>query len=59
PVLWNKRFKNDLFFVFLLIVFFSMMTDDTLERQDGLTFFVFFYALFLFLLPSKNEEKEY
>ena len=59
PVLWNKRFKNDLFFVFLLIVFFSMMTDDTLERQDGLTFFAFFYALFLFLFPSKNEEKEY
>lgn len=57
PVLWNKRFKNDLFFVFLFIVFFSMMTDDTMERQDGLTFFAFFNALFLFLFPYSNNKK--
>jgi hypothetical protein len=38
-------------------MFFSMMTDDTLERQDGLTLFAFFNAYFLFLMPFFPEKK--
>jgi hypothetical protein len=32
----------------LLIVGVSFLTDDTLERQAGVTFFTFFYGLLCF-----------
>ncbi len=56
PFLASRRFKNDLFFIFFVIVISAMMTDDTFERQDGLTFFAFFNAFFLFLMPFKADE---
>lgn len=52
PILTQIK-RNDYFFVlFLIIVFMSMLTEDTLESQDGLTFFAYFYALFLFQRPQ-------
>ena len=37
-----------------------MLVEDTIESQEGLTFFVFFNTLFLFLRPqnSSHERKE-
>lgn len=58
PFLASRRFKNDLFFIFFVIVICAMMTDDTFERQDGLTFFAFFNAFFLFLMPFNTHEKQ-
>lgn len=54
PILKNKQ-------KFLLIMFFvistaSFFTEDTLETQVGVTFFIFFNSLFL-LLPQKNKLK--
>jgi hypothetical protein len=40
--------KDFLFLSFLLIAFISMLNEDTLETQAGVTFFAFFNALFLF-----------
>lgn len=52
PILAQNK-SNDYFFVFfLIIVLMSMLTEDTLESQDGLTFFAYFYALFLFQRPQ-------
>jgi hypothetical protein len=34
--------------VFFIIIFMSMLTEDTLETQAGATFFAFFNALLLF-----------
>ena len=48
PVVSLKRFRNSLFLVFFCLVIFSMFTEDALEPQDGVTFFAFFYSLFLF-----------
>jgi 5S rRNA maturation endonuclease (ribonuclease M5) len=54
PVFVLKKFKNPLFLVFFCIIIFSMITEDTLEPQDGVTFFAFFYSFFLFLFPKEN-----
>lgn len=57
PFIKRKAYRYDLFLIFMLIMFFSMMTDDTLERQDGLTLFAFFNAYFLFFMPFFPEKK--
>jgi 5S rRNA maturation endonuclease (ribonuclease M5) len=54
PVFALKKFRNSLFLVFFCIVILSMLTEDTLEPQDGATFFAFFYSFFLFLFPKKE-----
>ena len=51
PATVLHRWKNSLFLTFFLIVLISMLTEDTLEPQDGATFFAFFYSFFLFLQP--------
>jgi len=46
---WRLRGFNDYFFlVFIIIATLSMLTEDTLESQMGVTFFTFFYCFFLF-----------
>lgn len=52
--------RHKLFGIFLLIVLFSMLTEDTLESQAGVTFFGFFYSFFLFNTGkiSGNETKK-
>ena len=46
---WRLRGFSDYFFlVFIIIGILSMMTEDTLESQMGVTFFTFFYCFFLF-----------
>jgi len=48
PAIKENGFKDFLFSVFLIILLFSFINEDTIETQAGLTFFVFFYCLFLF-----------
>ena len=50
-----KKFRNPLFLVFFCIIIFSMLSEDSLEPQDGVTFFAFFYSLVLFLEPTNCE----
>jgi len=47
PVCIERRTKDYLFVIFLIIAFISMLSEDTWETQPGVTFFVFFYVLFL------------
>ncbi len=43
------RRQDDYFVVvFLIIAVLSMLTEDTIESQTGVTFFAIFYSLFLF-----------
>lgn len=37
-----------LFYVFLIVILLSMINEDTLETQAGVTIFTFFYSLLLF-----------
>lgn len=44
-----SSYKDDVLLIsFLLIVFMSMLNEDTLETQAGVTFYVFFYSLLIF-----------
>jgi 5S rRNA maturation endonuclease (ribonuclease M5) len=52
PPVALQKMSNSLFQVFFCIIFISMLTEDALEPQDGVTFFSFFYSFFLFLSPK-------
>ena len=43
-----RRFNDYFFLVFFIIAMISMLPEDTIESQAGVTFFAFFYALLLF-----------
>lgn len=45
------------FVFFILIALISMLTEDTLTTQAGVTFVAFFYGVFLFLRPSPEAPK--
>jgi len=45
--------KHQLFIVFMIISIVSMLNEDTLETQAGVTFFGFFYSFLL--VPVKKE----
>lgn len=53
PVLYQKAYNNLFFMVFFITLLVSMLTEDTIETQAGLSFYVFFYSLFLLLIPSE------
>jgi hypothetical protein len=48
PMRSLKKSNDFLYFTFWLIAVLSMISEDTLETQAGVTFFVFFNCLFLF-----------
>ncbi len=48
PIVHEYKFINYFFIVFFIIALFSMLDEDTLETQAGVTFFAYFYSLFLF-----------
>ena len=48
PAIKLKKFNDYFFFVFFVIVALSMLSEDTLETQAGVTFFAFFYSFLLF-----------
>lgn len=48
PVFMEKKWGDYFMVMFLIISFCSMITEDTLETHTGVSYFAFFYALFLF-----------
>jgi len=54
PAFATKRFDDYFFLIFLIIALISMLTDDTIESQMGVTFFAFFYCFFLFARKEKE-----
>ncbi|NPD47876.1 MULTISPECIES: O-antigen ligase [unclassified Lentimicrobium] len=54
PVLYLKAYKDLFFMVFFITLLVSMLTEDTIETQAGLSFYVFFYCLFLIIVPHEN-----
>lgn len=49
------KYKDYFFLVFFIIALLSMISEDTIETQAGVTFFAFFYSFFLF--ARKEEDK--
>lgn len=63
PIVKRRRDIGYLFAVFIIIAMLSMVNEDTLESQPGVTFFSFFYSLFIFnrsksVSESQNDEYE-
>ncbi len=56
PLFFRKRRIGFIFLSFLIIALFSMLMEDTLETQVGVSFFAFFYAFCLF--QKRKEEDE-
>ena len=54
PPVMLRRQGDFFLFVFLIIAMLSMITEDTIESQTGVTFFAFFYAFFLFARKEKD-----
>ena len=48
PFFSRKRYRDYLPLVFTVIIFISMLTEDTLETHTGISFFAFFYSLLIF-----------
>jgi len=49
PAISLRKKLHYLYWPFFLIALLSFITEDTLETQSGVTFFIFFNALFLWL----------
>jgi hypothetical protein len=52
PALYCCKNKSFILVAFLFIIFLSMLNEDTLETQAGVTFYILFYTLLIF---SKDE----
>lgn len=48
PILKKKRIGIFLFRIFLLIILLSMLGEDSLETHPGVSFFAYFYSIFVF-----------
>lgn len=48
PLILRRDIMEFTFIIFLIIVLFSMLLEDTLETQAGVSFFAFFYAFWIF-----------
>jgi hypothetical protein len=54
PPIAMRRLDDYFFLVFMLIAMMSMLTEDTIESQTGVSFFAFFYSFFLFARKEKD-----
>jgi hypothetical protein len=48
PVFLERKWTDYFMIMFLLVSFCSMLNEDTLETHIGVSYFAFYYALFLF-----------
>jgi O-antigen ligase len=47
PIIKTNRYRDGLFLVFLIFMFFANFADSNLESHMGSSFFLFFYCLFV------------
>jgi len=58
PPLKLSGFKNIYFSLFFISFVVSMLTEDTIETQAGVTYYAFFISLFLFLYKQPLKVRE-
>jgi hypothetical protein len=49
-----KRWRSYLYLAFFIVICMSFFDDDTLETSQGVNFFAFFNALFLYAMPRES-----
>jgi len=57
PGVKTRSFNNYFYVIFWIIFMLSMLTEDTIESQEGVTFYVLLTALMI-LGREKNESSE-
>lgn len=57
PFFRLKLYKNYVYLAFFTIICISMLTEDTLENQVGIYFFVFFNSLFSLRADANNHDQ--
>ncbi len=57
PAIKTRNFNNYFYVIFWLIFMLSMLTEDTIENQEGVTFFALFTAMMI-LGREKEETSE-
>ncbi len=57
PLFYEKHLAKYILVAFLITNFLSWFNEDTLETQAGVTFFIFFYVLFVFAYKIKTEDE--
>ncbi len=59
PVFLERKTNSFLLLIFLLIVLISFMNEDTLNNHDAISFFAFFYPLYLYgLIPNPSPKEK-
>lgn len=56
PVIYLKKYFHPLFWPYFLILSISFVLEDTLETQAGLSFYAFFFTLFVSLAFFKKQQ---
>ncbi len=54
PAYYSPPTNRNHFIAFLTIALVSFLSEDTLETQAGVSFFIFFYGLLIWAKPEKN-----
>ena len=58
PVFLERKTRSFLLLIFLLIVLISFMNEDTLNNHDAISFFAFFYPLYLYSRYETDPQPE-
>ncbi len=53
PAIKSGRLTNDFFLVFFLLILISMLSEDTIETQIGVSLISFFYSFFVLTTPKQ------
>ena len=58
PYCSSKRNRTYLYTIFLVILLISMLPEDTIETQAGVSFYALFNSLFIFAFKKRDEDPE-
>lgn len=58
PAIINRQFRSYLFVVFFITAMLSMINEDTLETQAGVSFFAFFYTVLVLGLKAHDDKQQ-
>lgn len=58
PYLSSKKNRSYLYTIFLVILLISMLPEDTIESQAGVTWFALFNSLFIFAFRKEEDSSE-
>ena len=58
PYLSSRQHRSFLYTLFLVILLISMLPEDTIESQAGVSFYAFFNSLFIFAFKKREHHPE-